>query len=362
VAKPRIVGRRVEPGSGVHLVAPGTEQDFLRPLPVRALWGVGPKTAARLDRFGIATVGDLADLPVEILVNTVGEANGQHLSAVANGIDPRPVEPNRPTKSISHEETFATDLRSREELQRELVRMGQSVAARLRRAGLRGRTVNLKLRTGAFDTLTRAETLRRPTDSGVELVEVGSRLLDDLVERQSVLDLGVRLLGIGASGLTEELAEQLSLDDLLGPTGPRPGRGPGSSRSSGSSRTSGSSRSSGSAPPGPATTASPGREPPGPRPAPSAGSGRPDPHRGWEAADRAVDHNRDRFGSSAIGMAALAGDGRLAPKDRWEHAWGPDGSPGPTSGAGSGDPGHPDPRPGPDPGGDRDGADGDSGS
>ncbi|MGF1600153.1 MAG: DNA polymerase IV [Acidimicrobiales bacterium] len=262
-AKPRIVGRRVEPGPGVRVVTPDDVHGFLRPLPIRALWGVGPKTAEKLDRFGIVTVGDLADLSVDLLVRAVGDANGRHLHEVANGRDERPVEAERPTKSMSHEETFERDLTDRAELRRQLVRMADSVAARLRGAGLRGRTVTLKLRYGTFETVTRASTLDRPTDSARTIVTVAGGLLDGLD-----VEAGVRLLGVGATALTDRVADQLTFDDLVSPGG--------------------------------------------------------EVAADWERANDAVDRIRHRFGGAAIGPAALLEGGRIRPKERGQGQWGPD--------------------------------------
>lgn len=279
-AKPRIEGRRVVPGAGVVEVDHDRVEQFLRPLPIRAMWGVGPRTAERLARLGIATVGQLADTPLDSLRAAVGDAHGRHLHAVANGRDERPVEVDRPTKSVSHEETFARDLTDRKALRRELVRMADSVAARLREAGLRGRTITIKVRFPSFQTMTRAATVDRPTDSAAAIVEVATRLLDAVD-----IGSGVRLLGLGVTALTAaDMAEQLSLDALLGEPESVPLGGAATDRLT---RT---------------------------RPRSAA----------WSAADEAVDAVRQRFGATAIGPAVLVESGGLRPKTKGAGQWGPD--------------------------------------
>ncbi len=211
-AKPTIEGRTIRPGRGVFEVAAGGEWAFLDPLPIRALWGVGPKTHEKLARLGIVTVADLRALTEDRLVATVGAAHGRHLYAMARADDPRPVEADRAVKSISHEETFVRDVEDRATLDAELVRMADRVATRLRAAGLRGRTVQVKARYGDFRTLTRARTLERSTDRGPDIARTGRSLLD-------TLDLGgvhggLRLLGIGVTSLGADRADQLSFEDL----------------------------------------------------------------------------------------------------------------------------------------------------
>lgn len=272
-AKPQIKGRTIERGLGVKVVEPGTEQSFLRPLPVRALWGVGAKTEERLKRFGIVSVGDLADLPIDVLINTVGGANGKHLHMVANGIDDRPVEPDREMKSISQEETFALDLHDRQRMVAELVRMSDAVATRLRDKEVQGKTVNIKVRLPTFETFTRAQTLDQPTDSAHRILSIATTLFDQLESDRAVLDAGVRLLGVGVSGLVNEVACQLSFDELLGE-------------------------------------------------APEAGTATK-----WKSADLAMDKIRSRYGQSSIGPAtSTVGDNRpggSSGDDKGDNQWGP---------------------------------------
>lgn len=259
-AKPTATPAGPRPGVGVKVVAPGAELEFLHPLPVRALWGVGPATERRLSRLGILTVGDLARAPLSALEKGVGVAAGRHLHDLAWGRDDRSVEPSRPAKSIGHEETYANDIDDADRLGREVVRMADAVAARLRAADLVARTVTLKVRFGDFRTITRSETVVVPIDTGHEVASVGRALLAHVD-----VTPGVRLLGLSVSHLDQAEARQLTLDDFddADPTG------------------------------------------------------------SWQRATDAVDRVRDRFGDSAVGPASLVAGGELRVKRQGDTQWGP---------------------------------------
>ncbi len=211
-AKPVATAAGPRAGTGVVAIEPGAELEFLHPLPVSALWGVGPVTAARLARLGVATVGDLAAVPVETLVVTLGQAVGRQLHELAWARDTRSVEPDREVKSIGHEETYAFDDHDVASLRRQVVRMSDAVASRLRRADRVGRTVTLKVRFGDMSTITRSHSLADPVDEGRIIARVGAELLGGVDVRR-----GVRLLGVSVSGLTatsDRALQQLSFSDL----------------------------------------------------------------------------------------------------------------------------------------------------
>jgi DNA polymerase-4 len=212
-AKPRIGKTGPEPGLGVKVVEPGEELAFLHPLPVQALWGVGPKTLERLRGRGITTVGDLAALDEDTVQGILGGANGTHLWLLARGVDERAVVPDQEAKSIGHEETFARDHHRYETLHDQLVRLADSVASRLRAAGVAGRTVTIKVRFNDFRTITRAVTLPTAVDTGPDVVRAASQLLERVDPTP-----GVRLLGIHVSQLVDQAARQLSLDDVEAPS------------------------------------------------------------------------------------------------------------------------------------------------
>jgi DNA polymerase-4 len=260
-AKPVARPDGVRPGPGVLVVEPDAEHEFLRPLPVKALWGVGPATLEKLQRLGVATVADLADLPRASVQAAVGAAAGGQLHDLANAVDDRPVEPDQRMKSIGHEETFARDRHGLDELLPEAVRLAESVATRLRAAGVGGRTVTIKVRFTDFRTVTRSVTVPSPVDTGPEVARAAKELL-------TVLDptAGVRLLGVHVSGLTEDTSRQLVL----------------------------------------------------------ALDGEQDGDERWSRATEAIDDVRRRFGVDAIAPAVQAQGGRVRVDRRGAQPWGPD--------------------------------------
>ncbi|MGH9178830.1 MAG: DNA polymerase IV [Acidimicrobiales bacterium] len=211
-AKPRADERGIHPSPGVVVVAAGEELGFLHPMPVTALWGVGPATAAKLQGRGIATVGDLARLPRATLETWLGPAAGLQLHELAWARDHRAVEPDRPTRSVGHEETYAVDLVDRADLHREVVRQADAVATRLRAAGLAGRTVTLKVRFNDFATITRSRTLRDAVDTSPAVAAVAGALLEEVDTAP-----GVRLLGVSVANLAAGGSRQLALDEMDGP-------------------------------------------------------------------------------------------------------------------------------------------------
>ncbi len=256
-------------GPGVVVVHPGDELDFLHPRPVSDLWGVGPRTAERLARYGVSTIGDLARIAPEHLVRLVGRAAGLQLHALAWARDDRAVEPDRPLKSVGHEETFAVDAHDPAQLRLEVVRMADAVSSRLRASELAGRTVTVKVRYGDFTTITRSHSLRRPVASSTELVKIATALLSAIEVHQ-----GVRLLGVSVSSLetrADVAGEQLALVDLA-------------ALAEGQVH--------------------------------STLAGRTD-------VDAAVDAIRERYGTASVGPAALVGRSGLRVKQLGDAQWGP---------------------------------------
>ena len=193
---------------GLVVVAPGTERDLLRPMHVTVIPGVGPATAERLRRAGITTVADLERVSLDELVRLIGKAHGAGLYALARADDDRAVVSERETKSVSVEGTYDTDLTDRKLMEGLLTRQAGNVAERLRKSGLSGRTVTIKVRLHDFTTLSRSTTLPSPTDHGPTIARLARSLLVDLDTSG-----GVRLLGVGVSGLADWIQEDLFGDD-----------------------------------------------------------------------------------------------------------------------------------------------------
>ncbi len=262
----KVASARCKP-DGMLVVPADRVNEFLHPLPITALWGVGPSTAERLRRIGLQTIADLATTPLDVLRRAVGAGSADHLHALANAQDPRSVEPRHVEKSVSADRTFDSDLTAAVDIERELLRLSEELARRLRERGLSARTIGIKVRFADFRMVTRARTLPVPTAT-TPLVHAEAVSL----YRGLGLDQPrIRLLGVKADGLTHDAdhAEQLSLDDLLVP-------GAGGEDGSASRRPQGLRRAVRS---------------------PSAQQ--------TSAVDRAADQARRRFGIGAIRPASL---------------------------------------------------------
>jgi DNA polymerase-4 len=207
----KLASARCKP-DGLLVVPADRVLAFLHPLPVTVLWGVGARTAEPLHRLGVRTVGDLARTPADTLRRAVGAAAAAHLHDLAAGRDPRPVRPGEPEKSISADHTTEDDLVTGAEVRRELLRLADEVARRVRARGFVARTVGIKIRFADFKTVTRVRTLEAWTDSPRTVYETAADLFDALgLDRPRI-----RLVGVKAENLrpATAVAQQLSFDDV----------------------------------------------------------------------------------------------------------------------------------------------------
>jgi DNA polymerase-4 len=204
----KLASTRCKP-DGLLIVPASDIVGFLHPLPVAALWGVGAKTEEVLTRLGLRTVGDLARTPETTLTRALGQALGAHLAALAWGRDDRAVVPHEPDRSIGSEETFPTDVDDPDVIRRELLRLAERTAARLRATGQVGRTVAVKIRFADFTTITRSKTLREPTDVARVVYDTARGLYEALALQRA----RIRLVGVRVEGLvsTDTTPRQLSM-------------------------------------------------------------------------------------------------------------------------------------------------------
>ncbi|MBL0748167.1 DNA polymerase IV [Nocardioides baculatus] len=202
------VASELDKPDGMTVVPPGTELDLLRPMKVTVIPGVGPATNERLRRAGIHTIAELEQVSEDELVRLLGQAQGHGLWQLARAQDLRPVVAEREAKSISVESTYDVDLNDRKLMEGILTRQAKEVGTRMRKNGFSGRTVSIKVRLHDFTTLSRSSTLSSPTDDGATIARIARALLGDLDTTG-----GVRLLGVGVSGLADWVQEDLFGDE-----------------------------------------------------------------------------------------------------------------------------------------------------
>jgi DNA polymerase-4 len=207
------IGSELNKPNGLTVIAPGDEATTLAPMPIRRLPGVGPATQERLHRHGLHTIGEVAAAPVADLVDILGQAHGLSVHQHARGIDNRVLEPERDAKSVSAETTFPTDLTDPRELLDHARRLIERVISRLAHEGTSGRTITMKIRNYDFSTITRSITLDQPTDSAAKIL-TGVRQLLSAVDTSN----GIRLLGVGVSGLTDYAQQDLLAELEAGST------------------------------------------------------------------------------------------------------------------------------------------------
>jgi DNA polymerase IV len=202
------VASDLEKPDGLVVIGPGDVERKLWPLPAQRLWGVGPRTAERLRTGGLKSIGDIARVDERALTTLVGAGSAAHLKALARGEDDRPVVTSHEAKSVSEERTYGEDLLDADEIDRALLARSEGVARELRREGLAARTVHIKVRTGDFATWTRTVTLPEATDLTEPIVSAARELFR---QRIRLGGKGVRLLGVGVSGLEPAGSGQQSL-------------------------------------------------------------------------------------------------------------------------------------------------------
>ncbi|WP_203928594.1 DNA polymerase IV [Virgisporangium ochraceum] len=195
---------------GLEVVPADRVLEYLHPLPVEALWGVGEKSAEALHKLGLRTVGDVADAPLGLLRRALGEAVAVHLSELAAGRDPRAVVPHQPEKSIGAETTFDVDVADPRIIREALLALSEKTAGRLRRAGQAGRTVTLKVRLSDFRTVNRSRTLGAATDVAREIFQTAWALFEALRPGDRIRLVGVRVDGLAGS---DDAPHQLTLGE-----------------------------------------------------------------------------------------------------------------------------------------------------
>jgi DNA polymerase-4 len=199
----KVASRAAKP-DGLLEVAPEGVTEFLHPLPVEAMWGVGHATTAKLNRIGVFTVGELAHTPRDALQRAFGPHAGAMLQHLAWGRDARPVVVTPPERSIGHQETLGRDTDDPNLVRREILRLADKAARRMRKAEVLGRTVTLSIRFADFTELTRSAQAPTPTDVAAEIYQVALMLYERLgISRARIRRIGVRVQGLVDVGRAE---------------------------------------------------------------------------------------------------------------------------------------------------------------